>query len=119
MFTERLATVASVLLQAALQWCNIARLRYSSGTDTGIARQLPRRLRGRYPFPWRRITLTMNRFAGHANPSTSPRIRKRKYTLCPECTILDIQVLRKCLAGSAYRNAPVPIDLNMPQGWWR
>ena len=59
------------------------------------------------------------RFAGQANPSTSPRIRKKRYTLCPEWTIIDIQVLRKRLAGSAYRNAPLPIDPKIPQGWCR
>ena len=54
-----------------------------------------------------------------ARPSTSPRIRNRKYTDCPEWVMIDIQVLLKDLAGSAYSSAPVPTDASMPHGWCR
>ena len=30
----------------------------------------------------------------YANPSTSPRIKKAKYTLCPECRMIGNQLLR-------------------------
>ena len=67
----------------------------------------------------RPLTIERNRLAGHARPSTSPRIRNRKYTLCAEWTITDIQVLCKRLAGSAYSSAPRTIEASMIHGWCR
>ena len=48
-----------------------------------------------------------------------PKDQNRKYTVCPEWVMIDIQVLLKDLAGSAYSSAPVPTDASMPHGWCR
>jgi hypothetical protein len=54
----------------------------------------------------------------YAKPNTTPRIKKEKYTLCAEWTMMPIQVLRKRQLGNAYRKTPLTRDARMPQGWW-
>jgi hypothetical protein len=54
----------------------------------------------------------------YARPNTTPRIKKEKYTLCAEWTMIPIQVLRKRQLGNAYRKTPLTTDARMPQGWW-
>jgi hypothetical protein len=38
----------------------------------------------------------------YAKPNTIPSIKKEKYTLCAEWTMMPIQVLRKRQLGNAY-----------------
>lgn len=52
----------------------------------------------------------------YANPNTSPSIRNKKNTLCPEWTMIPIQVLLKRLLGNEYKNTPLIILPNIPQG---
>lgn len=55
----------------------------------------------------------------YARPNTTPRIKKEKYTLCAEWTMMPIQVLRKRQLGNAYRKTPLITDARIPQGWWK
>jgi hypothetical protein len=50
----------------------------------------------------------------YANPNTIPRIRKARYTLCPEWTMTPIQVLRKRQLGNAYRKAQLMTAPGIP-----
>ena len=54
----------------------------------------------------------------YANPNTIPRIKKPKYTLCAEWTMMPIQVVRKRQLGKPYSRAQLTTDEAMPQGWW-
>ena len=54
----------------------------------------------------------------YASPNTTPSTRKAKYTLCPEWTMIDSQVLLNRWAGNAY-SRPVRTDFGIPHGWWR
>jgi hypothetical protein len=54
----------------------------------------------------------------YARPNMTPRIKKEKYTLCAEWTMMPIQVLRKRQLGNAYRKTLLTTDARMPQGWW-
>ena len=56
-------------------------------------------------------------YQAYARPNTTPRIKKEKYTLCAEWTMMPIQVLRKRQLGNAYRKTPLMTDARIPQGW--
>jgi hypothetical protein len=52
----------------------------------------------------------------HARPRTSPRIRNRKNTLCPECKIMENQLLWKRLLEKVNIKLDIIVS-KMPQGW--
>jgi hypothetical protein len=54
----------------------------------------------------------------YARPITTPMIKKEKYTLCAEWTMMPIQVLRKRQLGNVYKKTPLMTDPMIPQGWW-
>ena len=102
----------------------------STGSDTGIvapggARSVDRVVTRRHAAQaWlfsrtRAMTpLLILVLRAYARPNTTPRIKKEKYTLCAEWTMMPIQVLRKRQLGNAYRKTPLMTDARMPQGWW-
>jgi hypothetical protein len=53
----------------------------------------------------------------YARPSTTPRTRNPKNTLCAEWTMMAIQVLRKRQLGNARTKAPLITFPTIPQGW--
>jgi hypothetical protein len=66
---------------------------------------------------WAGVT-DVRSYQAYARPNTTPRIKKEKYTLCAEWTMMPIQVLRNRQLGNAYRKTPLITDARIPQGWW-